>query len=263
VLIVAITRWARSIDEEVPVLAPLLGLVAFDLRLRLAGPIPVLLARADKDRADELVGLLRERGHGAIACDLDDITDSAEMVSPRTYQFGGDDFIASHPSFGSQAVPWADFVALIRASTVVEETSQVSKQKKFSMTRAVLTGGMVMRRTKTTLKQSRSQEREQVLYIFCRTGPAPILLRQTRLHHQGLGDQVAHSSLDNFSALIEQLRRHASHAMYDEGLLTSRRQSSLASIGRTSSDSTNRSSNVSETDLAAHLLAVAHLNGQL
>ena len=69
--VVAITRWAQPLEQEAVVLAPLLGMAAYDLKLRLAGPLPAVFARAPElARARELLAALRARGHGAVACDL-------------------------------------------------------------------------------------------------------------------------------------------------------------------------------------------------
>ena len=84
-----------------------------------------------------------------------------------------------------------------------------------------------------------------------------------QLRHDGLGDRRQATRLLNFVAMVEALRARAPHALYDERLLKQRRKSSLSSTAGTAQGRVVTSSNASENDLAAHLLAIGHLKGQL
>ena len=53
--VVAITRWGAGLEEELQPLAELLGLTAYDARLRLRGPLPVILVHtSDAQEAKRL-----------------------------------------------------------------------------------------------------------------------------------------------------------------------------------------------------------------
>jgi len=263
--VVAITRWARPVEQELAALAPLLGLAAYDLKLRLTGPLPVVFQRVTEvERAREVLAALRLRGHGAVACDLAYVPSSEEMPSPRSYQLRADALVALHPAWGERSMAYGDLLALIRAKAAkVEQSSSTTKQKKLSLGRAALTGGLVMRKSTTTHDRAEVEEREQVLYLIRNTGRDPMILREQQLRHQGLGEQVKPTSLENFVTLLAVLRQRAPQALYDDRLVTHRRKASMIAVAGTAASQVISSSNASENDLAAHLIAVAHLKGQL
>ncbi len=263
--VVAITRWARPAEQEVAALAPLSTLAVYDLRLRLAGPLPVVFERvADAERARQLLGALRQRGHGAVACDLTCVPGSEQLTSPRSYELAADAFVALDPAWGRRLMPYGDLLALIRANSAsIEQSSSMTKQKKLSLGRAAMTGGLVMRKTSTTDERATTEEREQVLYLIRKTGRDPMLLRERHLRHQGLGEQVKPTSLENFASLVVVLRQRAPQVLYDDRLATHRRKTSITSLAGSAAHQVTSSSNASENDLAAHLIAVAHLKGQL
>ena len=262
--VVAITRWGQPLQQEVGALAPLLGMAVYDAKLRLAAPLPVVFAReSEVARARELLATVRGRGHGAVACELSFVQSSAEMASPRSYVFEPESFVASDPAWGQQSMPYADIAALIQArAQVIEQSSAITKEKKLSMGRAVLSGGMMMRKTNTTEQRNMTEEHEQVLYLVRKDGRDPMFLRAGRLRHRGLGDRAGRTSLANFATLIAVLRERAPQALFDDRLVRQRRKVDLTSISGTATDRTAASSNASANDLAAHLIAVAHLQGQ-
>ena len=49
--IVAVTRWGPGLDQQLPELAAQLGMFPYDLRARLAGPLPVIVARVHEREA--------------------------------------------------------------------------------------------------------------------------------------------------------------------------------------------------------------------
>jgi len=263
--VVAVTRWARPIDQELAALAPLAELAAYDLRLRLAGPLPVVFRQvADADSARELLAALRGRGHGVVACDLAFVPSSATMTTPRSYRLTDRELIAIHPAWGERPLAFGEILALIRAKAArVKQTSSTTKDKKLSLGRAVVTGGLAMRKSTTQRQRTEVEEREQVLYLIRRTGRDPFLLREQQLRHQGLGPQVKPTSLENFTTLVALLQQRAPHALYDDRLVTHRRKTAMTGLAGSTAEQVTSSSNASDTDLAAHLIAVAHLEGQL
>ncbi len=264
-VIVAITRWGQPVEQEALALAPLSSLAAYDLKLRLAGPLPVVFERVpDAQRARQLLVALRARGHGAVACDLARVASSEQMTSPRSYELGAHAFVALDPAWGQRQMPYVDLLALIRAnSATIEQSSSISKRKKLSLGRAAMTGGLVMRKSTTTDQRSTAEEREQVLYLIRDNGQDPMLLRERHLRHQGLGALVKPTSLENFGTLVARLRQEAPQALYDDRLVTHRRKTGITQLAGSAAQKVTSSSNASENDLAVHLIAVAHLKGQL
>jgi hypothetical protein len=263
--VVAITRWASSPEEEARALAPVLGVAPYDLKLRLGGPLPVVVTReADAARARELLQLMRTRGHGAIGCDLAYVPSSEQMPAPRSYRLEDEAFVGLDPAWGERAVRYADLLGLVHASAAtLEESTAVTQSKKFSLGRAVLTGGLVMRKKTTSERRDSSEQREQVLYLIRQDGRDPMILREQRLRHQGLGARAKPTSPENFATLITLLRERAPGALFDDRLFTRPRRATTTSVSGTAADRLAASSNASDNDLAAHLIVVAHRQRQL
>ena len=81
--VVAVTRWGLPLEEELPELAARLGVLAYDLRLRLAGGLPALFVRVeDGTEAAGHVTFLRARGHGAVVCDAEAVPGPEDQLVP-------------------------------------------------------------------------------------------------------------------------------------------------------------------------------------
>lgn len=269
--LVAITRLAEAAqsDEgrgaEAATLAPLVGMGAYELRVMLGGGAPLVVASTpDAQLARDLVVTLRSRGHGAIACDGDAVTRGEDMFSPRGFAFEADALTSEGPTGEPARFAWSDVLALVVATHVRSETTTVETSKKsLSLGRAAMTGGLLLSKTTHKTEHRANEEREPVLYMLHRQGQGHWLLTESRLRYGGLGPRRGPAAHDNFRALLDMLRRQVPGALYDDRLLTQKRAAgSLQMLGAAKARTLARS-NAGETDLAAHLLAVGHVQQQL
>ncbi|MEB2310862.1 MAG: hypothetical protein OZ921_02340 [Sorangiineae bacterium] len=265
--VVALTRWAEGPREpELAALAPLLGRNAYDARLVLAGPLPLVIARTDdRDRATDALARLRARGHGAVACDETAVVSSSAMFAPRDFSFDAAPrappvLVVSAPARGERRLRAERALALVCATHDgdAEQTIE-TRTRKLSLGRAALTGGLSFSKAVVNREHRESSERERVLYLFHHDGAEPIFFCESRLRYGGLGARVAPTTIENFRRLLEALRAWAPGTLYSEHLLAARRRAEISSL---SAGAVARS-NAGETDLAAHLVALAHRSGQL
>jgi hypothetical protein len=267
--VVAITRWGAGgsidIEPEAAALARDLGVTPYEARLLASAPAPaVLLETRDVSAARTLLGALRARGHGAVACDGATVSGSEALAAPKQIAFGPEALIGQVPGAGELCFPYADVLALLPALHVREdESTSVHQEKKLSLTRAALTGGLVRNKTTTVTERATSQERERVLYVMSKRGSGHLLLRETRLRYAGLGPRLGKSSAENFATVISLLREHASAAYYDDRLLRQRKGARNLRVSGTSTQRTVSTSNVADVDLAVHLISIAVLQGQI
>ncbi len=268
--LVALTRFGSTnapanLEAEVRGLAPVLSASAYELRLALAAVPPVVLASTeDANRARELVTLLRARGHGAVACDGSSVASSDDMISPREFRFEPNGFVGEGPGFGTASIAYADVLLIAEATHArQEEKSEEHTQKKLSLTRSVLTGGLVNTKTTTVSSRKTTEERERVLYVIHRSGQGHVLLREYRLRYTGLESRIGRTVAENFATLRSTLVAGASGARFDDRLSRNRRAGGGLQISGSTAARTVITSNASETDLAVHLLAVADLQQQL
>jgi hypothetical protein len=240
--VVAIAELSGPIESAVSALAVELGTTAYELRLTLGGGFPaVVLATSDGDRATAVARAIAARGHRAFACDRAQVVSSARMTVFRDFQLGAAGVI---PGPGSpEVLPYGDIVALLRAAhrSTTETTTEI-KEKKLRPGMALATGGLVMTKTTTREVTSRSEDREQVLYLFRRSGSPPWILREKAGRYAGLGAELGRTTLENFAATVKKLRALAPGAAYDERLQGARPIRGVAE-------------GADAVDLLAHLLA--------
>lgn len=257
--LIAITRWAASLDEEIGHLAQLTGLAPPDLRMRVAGQLPVYLADGlDAPTAERLLGAVSARGHGCVASDTERIPAATAMFVPRNFTFSDSALVGTPRSGEAMEMPFAEVLGLVRATAVMDTRTTVEeKKRKLSLGRLALTGGLVTSKTVTTRRTAANVEREQVLYVFRKTARDHMVLRESELQYSGLGTRVGHSRHENFNILVDLMRRGATQAFFDARFV-SQRPSRLphGAIAGGSAEA-------SELDLAVFVLIVAHLKNQL
>ena len=178
----------------------MLGLFPYDLRMRLNGPLPVIVAQIpEQSAASELMATLRGWGHGAVGCALSTVPSASEMFTPREFEF--DEGVLVLRGAGRElSVRPGQVYALIHTMALTEtRTTRETTSKTFSAARAVATGGMVMRKKQTkTATSTESQSGEQV-YLVPQSKAAPVLLAQHALRYSGLGEDMSRSSLTSFA----------------------------------------------------------------
>lgn len=256
--VVAIAELRGEIDAEAAPLAADLGVTAYQARLLLAPGVPaVLVTTPDKPRALDLLARVRARGHGAVACDLAAVVDSADMVSMRRFRLGADAVaLEDRPD---ERLPYDDVLALVAAvHRHRTDTSTRTRETRFSAARAVMTSGLSMTKTVQTDSHATQEERDAVLYMFRRSGATPWILHEHGTAWAGHGRSLAASANENFRLTVALLRERAPAAVYDDRLMT-RKAPERATVhgGAGSSSTTVRTSSQGGMDLLAHLVALS------
>src|SRR5258708_33100060 len=193
--VVAIGSVANTLEADAKALAADLGTTAYEARLKLVAGFPaVVLSTTDIAAAHALVGKLRARGHGALMCRVADVVRASAMVQMRHFQLD-DEGLES----GKERMPWADLSVLVRARHQRQlATTEIVKEKRFDATRAILTGGLIMRKTEKREVTSTTHEVEQVFYLFRASGNTPWLLREHATNYGPLGAALTPIASRNF-----------------------------------------------------------------
>jgi hypothetical protein len=252
--VVALIELRGPVEAEAASLARDLGTTVYEERLKLAAGLPaILLTSADAGAAHDLAAKIAARGHEARVCDSAAVIPNDAMFALRRFAFEPDALTSLDPP---GRLPYHDVLALIRASHQSRtETRTETKSKQFSAGRAILSGGLVMRKNVTREEKTVANEREYLLYIFRVNGETPWILRERGTQYAGLGDEAGPSSAQNFLAFIARLRKMAKDAIYDERLLHPRgAPSRVVRTGGAAAEAFTVSS-ASGVDLMAHLLA--------
>jgi hypothetical protein len=244
-----------AVEVEAPLLALELGTTVYETALLLRTPTPVPLLRTDdRARALDLLSRLRARGHDAVACDVGAVVPADSMLHVRSLVVDDDACVVTGKGGTEERVALGEVVAMVRATHRTRtEAVEKSAEKRLSLGRAAMSGGLLMTKTVSRSATRSVEEREQVLYVFVR-GRAPLLLAQSRLRYEQLGADLRPSQGENFATVVRRLRERAPHAAYDERLLAPRLATERVRAGAGGSVSASSSDGV---DLLAHLIALA------
>jgi len=262
---VAVSRWGSPLDVALPRLAKEVGAAPYDLRLRVSGALPVVVERtADLERARRLLAWLRGEGHGAVACDVGAVPDSDSLPRWRGFELGEEVLALLDPPAAPERVRYAELVAVVRALHVIEEDhhEQTSKRK-LSVGRAVLTGGLALTKRVTTESREQREGREEVAYLYVAGNPRPWLLREHQLRYEGLGELRGRTTAEGFHTLLAELAARSPRALHDDRFVRQRRRDPDVRVDGNALGGVTRRSTAGATDLAVHLLVLAHAQRML
>jgi hypothetical protein len=238
VLVVFVANLARPAVAEADALAPTLGMTPYETRLALAaGPPSVVLSTVDRNRANDVLGVLRSRGHGAHLFDDENFVASEGMTKADDFILDAEGMRRAH---GGELLPYGDVYAILRA--VHDSTSELERAPRPVVSDSALMGSHSMRVI------TKNEEREHVAYFFRRSGEKPWLLRERHTSYVGLGAERTPIAFANFTRTLARMREAAATAVYDDRLARRRVAERAGAEGERSSRE--------GMDLLAHLLAM-------
>ena len=220
--LVAIAELRGTVDTALASLASTLGTTPYELRLVLNAGMPaVVLATVDEAKARSTASALSREGHATVTLDRRTVVASADMTELVRFQLTPTSVVADERT--GEELPFAEIGALIRAmhrgtTTTTEEV----KERKFRPVMAIASGGMVMTKKTTREVTRREEHRDQVLYVFRRSGAPPWILRERGALYTGLGKDIGPTAFGNFQTTIQKLRAAAPGAAFDERLMNGR-----------------------------------------
>lgn len=240
--LVAIAELSGPVESAIGPLGAALGTTAYELRLLFNAGFPaVVLATVDPARARAASRAITGSGHRAVSCDRAEVIASSNMTALSAFRFDASG-LRAHEGEPAE-LDYRDIGALLRAThRSATETTETVKERKLRPVMALATGGLVMSKKTSREVTTRTEQREQVLYVFSAGGSPPWILRERGTDYRGLGADLRPTSLENFQTTIRRLRERAPHAAYDERLMSGRTISGVAG-------------GVEAADILAHLLA--------
>lgn len=219
--VVAIYGWREETPEITQALAGALGIMVFEARQRLIGGGPSVVASfADHQQARDLAGKVRQVGIKALIVDATTVRLRGCLFIVRRFEFE-DRVLKIETHNGQQEIlPYAEIALLLTGTSVVghSETKTIV-EKKFSIGKTLLAGGIPMTMKVERQEEVSSEESEQVLYLYAHDRPTAIF-SLNGMNYDGFGAEMKLSRKLNFSHLISQLRLHASGTAFDDRLLS-------------------------------------------
>jgi hypothetical protein len=254
VILVALLTGPALDDAGAAQLGADLGVTPYEAKMTVAPGYPSIVAtRADADHACALVAKLRARGSDAVTVDSAEIVPSEAMITMDRFAFEPGAVVVAR-----ERLELADVLCMLRATHRTRSaTETTTTERRFSAGRSLLTGGLSNTTTVTKHATASAESREQVLYVFRRSGETPWILREQGRHYEGLGEALGRTQVENFATTIRLLREGAPTATYDERLVGRARVAERSGVRGTAAHSTVTSSSSSGVDALAHLVAVA------
>jgi hypothetical protein len=242
--VVAIYGWREETPEMVQALAGALGIIVFEARQRLIGGGPSVVASfADQQQARVVAEKVGSVGIKALIVD----TTALRLRSiVRRFQFE-DRVLKIEAHNGQQeTLPYAQMGLVLTGTSVVGSSgTKTIVEKKFSMGKTLLAGGIPMTKKVEHQEEVFSEESEQILYLYAHDRPTAVF-SLNGMNYDGFGAEMKLSRKLNFSHLISQLRLHAPGAAFDDRLLN--RSSQVRLLG-------SAQGREASLDLAAEILA--------
>jgi hypothetical protein len=205
-------------------LAEALGTSLYEARTRLSSPEggPVVVGNfAEIQPAWAFAGRLRANGISPIQLEPAEVETDAERFLVRSFELGerGIEAVSRQGKTVTLAYQDIDFVLRgVRIDARLERRR--TEVRKFSPTRALMTGGLMATRTIRQMAPVTEEQREDFLYLYS-GGQPPLAFEATAVNYRSLGAARQPSTAANFAFLVEELRRLLPQARFD-GRLTNR-----------------------------------------
>lgn len=233
---------AAPLDTWLASVATALAMTPYDLRLRVAGPSPWIVARVSIEaEAAHAVAQLRDRGCGAVHLDPSENALRAAPFVARAYARGSGVLLEPEGR-----VIEGDTIALVVRATLEEEL-----------------GREVTRFSPNTFdgvtSHSRERARRHGLYLWP-GDEAPVRLVEGTF---GLTEEQGATARAKLDAFVAKVRALAPRARFHDAFVGEpRKRTSMRALSQSETHRSTVQGNVEETDLAVALLARALAEGQ-
>jgi hypothetical protein len=197
-------------------------------RLRTPGDGPLVVAFfASEEQAERLAARLRSAAFSALVLTPGEIEDEGRARVVSQFELGDRELLVETKKTGRLSVPFLDIELILRGTGVaVTVSTEISKNRSFSLGRAVMSGGMIISKTTKDVREVKKEEREGFIKLYAGNGP-PFILMENSLAFDSLGRDRKLTRTGNFVYLTSELRQRCPNARYDERLLTRPGQISL------------------------------------
>ena len=204
-------------------LADASGKTLYEARARLSDPEggPAVVGNfAEIEPAYAFAGRLRANGLIPILLTPEEVESDARRFLVRSFEIGEHAITAVSRQGQTVERSYREIDLVLRGVRLEERTEiKRTEQRKFSPSRALLTGGLVLTKTTRRAEPVTTEEREDFLHLYSGGAP-PLVFRSGALNFRSLGAELRPSTAANYSYLVETLRRALPHARYDERLAT-------------------------------------------
>lgn len=196
-------------------------------RVRAPGGGPSVIASfPDLQTARDAAAVLRARGFDTLLLDDGEIEADERRFVVRCFELGAEAMIVESRHDKLEA-RYHDIDLLLRGTKIVERQPAAPRTtRQLSLTRAALTGGLLITKKVQEPRRQATAEREGFLHLYGR-GLPPLAWRESEIRYRPLGGTLHLSRQANFAHVAAELRRRCPQAAYDERLASRAGQAQL------------------------------------
>lgn len=220
--LVAVHRWQQETTVVAEVIAAALNILVFEARQKITGADPVTIASfAEQNQAEELATKLIHAGIPTLVIETQQLRSHNRQQHVSRFELGAETLLVKTLSGELLNIDYETINLLLLATCSAGqiETTNTTTQRKFSVGKTLLSGGIPMTKKVKTTETLKSEERDKTLWIYTRSGETLIFTCNV-MNYTGLGDARQMTRELNFTYLLKQLQRLAPQAHYNEQLLT-------------------------------------------
>ena len=219
--LVVLHDWKMEEGAVALFVAEKLGTVAFEARQKLSGGSPVVIATfADEDHARALVASLTQEDLPAFMIDSEDVRKQQSPCYVHRFVLGEEALKVESREGDSYEIQYGAIdlllVAICKAGEI--QTTGIEINRKFSLGKTLLAGGLPMTKQVKTEKIVTVEERDESLWLYTHDRALFIFDRPV-MNFDGLGEAMQFTRDLNFAHLKNELKRLAPRARFDDRLL--------------------------------------------
>jgi hypothetical protein len=170
---VVIPGWKEETAELAQAISNALGITVFEARQRMIGGGPTVLASfADPQQALVLVRKLNQNGIATMVVDATAVHGRAGYFIVRRFELNESSLCIETADRQRAEIPYGEIEVLLPATSIVEysETKTIT-ERKFSLGKTMLAGGIPLSKKVEYQKEVATEERGKILYLYASSRP--------------------------------------------------------------------------------------------
>ncbi len=219
--LVAVYGWQKDEAAVAQTIASALGILVFEARQKISGGGPAVIANyADPAQAEALANRLTCDGVPALVVDTLAVRNRNPPFQVRRFVLGETSLHCESIAGETCDLAYGTVDLLLVATCSAGQMQTLGKvtERKFSLGKTLLAGGVPMTKKVTREQTVMTEARDETLWLYARGGTI-LIFNRFSMNYDGLGDAMKMTRDLNFTHLKNELRRHAPQAVYDDRLL--------------------------------------------
>ena len=218
--LVAVHRWQQGATVVAEIIAAALNILVFEARQKITGGEPVTIASfADQNQAEELATKLNNAEVPALVIDPQRVRNHNRQQHASHFELGEQTLQIETFSGELLNIRYETIDLLLLATCCADQVESTSTQRKFSLGKTLLAGGLPRTKKIKITETLKAEERDKTLWIFTCTGETLVFTCNV-MSYTGLGEARQMTRELNFTYLLKELQRSAPQARYNDRLLT-------------------------------------------